>query len=246
MIDQTSHLPLYIQVKEYILKRIASKQYPEGSQLPTEKELMEKLRVGRATVRSALAELEHEGRIYKKRGVGTFVAREPVNFGLEPLISLTYSLDKMGIKSENRFLKKDEIVVRDGILLEGWTAGTRVCHMERLRYAEGFPIAVENSYFLPELFEKIRDADSNASIAHLLLSQEAVQVERLEQRIVLRTPDRGERDVLPVTADDRVIELTRWLYGAGGNVPVNFVKFVIPDSILQYPFSVFDQRAGRG
>lgn len=73
MLDKASYTPLYIQVREYILNRIRMGDYKVGDRLPTEKELMEQLQVGRATVRAALNELEHEGQVEKRHGIGTFV-----------------------------------------------------------------------------------------------------------------------------------------------------------------------------
>ena len=77
MLDKASYTPLYIQVREYILNRIRMGDYKAGDRLPTEKELMEQLQVGRATVRAALNELEHEGQVEKRHGIGTFV-KEPI------------------------------------------------------------------------------------------------------------------------------------------------------------------------
>lgn len=47
MLDKASYTPLYIQVREYILNRIRMGDYKVGDRLPTEKELMEQLQVGR-------------------------------------------------------------------------------------------------------------------------------------------------------------------------------------------------------
>ena len=97
MLDKASYTPLYIQVREYILNRIRMGDYKVGDRLPTEKELMEQLQVGRATVRAALNELEHEGQVEKRHGIGTFVKEPKRELGFEPLISLSHYLDKMGI-----------------------------------------------------------------------------------------------------------------------------------------------------
>lgn len=99
--DSLSRLPLYLQVKNYITSMIDSGDYPADSKLPTEKELMKTLGVGRATVRSALSELEHDGRIYKRHGVGTFVSSNKWMPAFEPIISLTYSLERLGMEIRN-------------------------------------------------------------------------------------------------------------------------------------------------
>ena len=57
---------LYTFVKDHIMKLIISGKYPAHTQLPTEFELMDQLHVGRATVRTALSQLENEGSIYKR------------------------------------------------------------------------------------------------------------------------------------------------------------------------------------
>ena len=99
--DSLSRLPLYLQVKNYITSMIDSGNYPADSKLPTEKELMKTLGVGRATVRSALSELEHDGRIYKRHGVGTFDSSNKWMPAFEPIISLTYSLERLGMEIRN-------------------------------------------------------------------------------------------------------------------------------------------------
>jgi len=50
-----------------------------GDKLPTEFELMEKFNVSRETVRKAIRRLVVEGLVYRKPGVGTFVATERKN-----------------------------------------------------------------------------------------------------------------------------------------------------------------------
>lgn len=51
--------------------------YPEGSRLPTERELVAELSLGRGPIRRALAALEAEGRISRHIGQGTFVGSRP-------------------------------------------------------------------------------------------------------------------------------------------------------------------------
>ena len=109
MIDKRKHIPLYIQLKDEILDKIRNGTYEVDKQIPSEKVLMEEYGVGRATVREALSILVNEGYLYKKQGIGTFVARKQPSLGFEPLISLTYSLEARGIKSVNDVKEKNII-----------------------------------------------------------------------------------------------------------------------------------------
>jgi GntR family transcriptional regulator len=60
------------QVKAHLKERILEGAFAEG-RIPAENELAADLGVSRATVRDALARLEHEGAIYRRQGAGTFV-----------------------------------------------------------------------------------------------------------------------------------------------------------------------------
>lgn len=71
-----SKTPLYISVKNSILKAIQSGEFSKKNQLPTEKILGEKFNVSRATIRSALQSLEDDNVIKKQQGVGTFLTHE--------------------------------------------------------------------------------------------------------------------------------------------------------------------------
>lgn len=236
MIDKNSSVPLYVLVKEYILKLILSGEYPANSKLPTEFELMKKLGVGRATVRSALAQLENEGTIVKKHGVGTFVVERGKAFGFEPFISLSFMLDKIGLKGTNSLVELKKIAVDDGLLSNGWTKGTEVYHIRRLRYAENFPIAIEDFYITEALYGKLDGSDMSTSIAHSLLSKIDMPIGKIDSHIIVREPDEIEIKTLLIKDNSKIVELTRWMYFEGHESPENFVKFVIPLNVLEFPF----------
>jgi len=73
MTKVTSGKTLYEQVVERIKDMIAQGLYPKGSLLPSEKELMEMMGVGRITVREALRILSEAGVIQTVKGKGSFV-----------------------------------------------------------------------------------------------------------------------------------------------------------------------------
>ena len=57
MLDRTSPMPLYHQLKERLVERIASGTWPPESRLPSERELCELFGISRITVRQALDQL---------------------------------------------------------------------------------------------------------------------------------------------------------------------------------------------
>ncbi|HVC15882.1 MAG TPA: GntR family transcriptional regulator [Rhodanobacter sp.] len=66
--------PLYEQVKDYILARIANGTWADGARVPSENDLVENLGFSRMTVHRALRELSADGLLSRIPGVGTFVA----------------------------------------------------------------------------------------------------------------------------------------------------------------------------
>ncbi|MEU3600613.1 GntR family transcriptional regulator, partial [Streptomyces sp. NPDC006798] len=65
--------PLYQQVADAIRQGIEEGEYPPGSPLPSEAQLIEEYQVSRPTVRNAVAALRSEGLIEVRHGKGSFV-----------------------------------------------------------------------------------------------------------------------------------------------------------------------------
>lgn len=74
-------VPLYSQIRQYILDQIASGVWPSEYQIPPERELAEQFSVSRITAKNAVLRLVNEGYLYRHRGKGTFVS------GSKPLSS---------------------------------------------------------------------------------------------------------------------------------------------------------------
>jgi GntR family transcriptional regulator len=75
LINKFSNVPLYSQLKNLVIEKIQSGEYPEESQIPSEQELCEAYDISRPTVRQAISELTSSGYLYKEKGKGTFVSR---------------------------------------------------------------------------------------------------------------------------------------------------------------------------
>lgn len=229
MIDRNKFIPLYIQLKEELLSKIKEGIWELNAQIPTEKELMEEYSIGRATVREALSLLVNEGYLYKKQGIGTFVARKYPSFGFEPLISLTYPLGAMGINPINA-IKDKRIILPDRQLLSKmkWKKARPCFYLERMRYKEGTPIAIEESYFDEEFKKYENTYDLTGSLAKLLIKDLKLTIKKVEQVIIPRTPTAEERLKLNIDDDTLIFDLERWIYIEENTEPFYYLKFIIP------------------
>ncbi len=73
MINKFSSVPLYLQLKDLIIKKIENNEFPANSQIPSEQDLCQMYDISRPTVRQAVSELTNSGYLYKEKGKGTFV-----------------------------------------------------------------------------------------------------------------------------------------------------------------------------
>jgi GntR family transcriptional regulator len=75
-IDTTSSIPVYAQIVDQIKRAIASGAIRLGESLPSLRETAVRLRVNPLTVSKAYKQLEIEGLIETRHGLGSFVAAE--------------------------------------------------------------------------------------------------------------------------------------------------------------------------
>lgn len=235
MIDRNKHIPLYIQLKEELIEKIKNGVWGEKDQIPTEKALIEEYGIGRVTVREALSILVNEGYLYKKHGIGTFVAKKQTSQGFEPLISLTYSLRARGINSNNVVVEKDMITPNKKFISKlKWEAVKPCAFLKRIRYAEKTPIAIEESYFSDEYKNLDEKYDLTGSIAKIILEDLNIKIRKVEQVIVSRLPTREEQEILMIDSDTLVLNLERWIYTEDKKEPSYYLNFIILGNIYSF------------
>lgn len=72
-IDINSSVAVYVQIENHVQFAIASGRLKAGDQLPSVRELSERLNVNPNTVAKAYRDLEVMGLLYTRRGMGVFV-----------------------------------------------------------------------------------------------------------------------------------------------------------------------------
>src|SRR5215471_15185570 len=75
-----SGLPAYQRIQSTIRKRIDAGQLRPGDAVSSERDLAKLHQVSLMTARHALATLEREGLVERRRGIGTFVAAPKIHF----------------------------------------------------------------------------------------------------------------------------------------------------------------------
>ena len=79
---ESSGVPIYVQLREQIMRQLGAGVLAPGDQMPTMREVAVALKIDLNTVRHAYDELERMGAITLVRGRGSFVARPPPVMGV--------------------------------------------------------------------------------------------------------------------------------------------------------------------
>src|SRR5690625_3554418 len=102
--------PIYIQVRELIEDQIINKQLNVDDQAPSTNQLVNFYKINHATVSKGVNQLVEEGILYKKRGIGMFVAegaREIIlekrreSFVNDYIVTLVQEANKLEITDED-------------------------------------------------------------------------------------------------------------------------------------------------
>ncbi|HHX12746.1 MAG TPA: GntR family transcriptional regulator [Clostridiales bacterium] len=150
MLDNSLPISLQYQLYKLLYKKISDGKWPEGFQIPSERELCEEYSVSRITVREAIKTLVQEGYLVRKQGKGTYVSAPKFEQQLTSYFSLSQEIEKRGLQSEFKVFdfRKEEpsISLREIFKLSD---GEKVFVIERLRFIGNKAFAWEKS-IVPE------------------------------------------------------------------------------------------------
>jgi GntR family transcriptional regulator len=146
-LDRRSFKPVYFQLSELIQNQIEDGTLLPGTQIPSERDLMEIFGISRNTVRMAVDSLLRDGLVYRVPTKGTFVASGKMQYGLFGLISFSEDIRLRGLEPGAQLLDFTVIIPSPRIIQAlHLTPGQEVFRIERLRTADGIPMALNTSY----------------------------------------------------------------------------------------------------
>jgi GntR family transcriptional regulator len=151
--------PLYRDLATVLERAIRSGLWKQGDQIPTEGELESQFGASRGTLRAAIAELVRKGLLHRQPGRGTFVLGP--SFGtLERFFRYERMAQDPQIEPRNQVLHRHMVTAdpRAAVAL-GVAAGTELTCVRRLRSHQSEPFLLIDSYFPPDIWHRISDAD---------------------------------------------------------------------------------------
>jgi DNA-binding GntR family transcriptional regulator len=212
-VDRTSRIPLHVQLADQLEHAIHSGELPVGSRLSNELDLAATYGLSRPTVRQAIARLVDQGLLVRKRGVGTQVVgrADHVRRTLE-LTSLYDDLAAQGRRPQTEVLRFGAVgATADVAAALQCQRGDRVLRIERLRSADGEPLALLRNWIPADVLDSGTEPSELAENGlYELMRASGVRMKVAHQTISARpaAPDQarllGEQAGAPLLATTRI------------------------------------------
>jgi DNA-binding GntR family transcriptional regulator len=223
-IDRRSPIPLYFQISRQLEEAVDRGDLSPGERLPNEIELAESLAISRPTIRRALDELVEKGILVRKQGVGTHVTNAQVRRRVA-LTSLFEDLTASGRTPRTKVLRLDTACIdRHGARALGLPADQPIVYCERLRFADGEPLAIMHNWLSPR-FKDITAADLEARGLYQLLGERNGRPEVAKQRITAQPASAAAARLLGIKAHAPLIHMQRTALDSAG-VVMEFAEHV--------------------
>ncbi len=182
-VGRFSTRPLYLQVKDMLVQRIAVGAWKAGAAIPNEIELSRELGISVGTVRKALDEMESERLICRRQGRGTFVIDQTTT---ENAVRFSNIRDPQGLRIGSDMVRCT-IVAATANETEArhlqLRTGEPIFRIHRVRAHDGIPLMVEESIIPQSHFPGLeREGDVSPSIV-VLAHHFGVLLGRAEEKV---------------------------------------------------------------
>ena len=218
MTDTTSHLPLWYQVTESLRARIHGRTPDDPLRLPTEAQLADEYGVAVSTVRQALAALEADGLITRRRRHGTFITD---NAPTHPPLHVLGSVDTILAQQagdEVRVLSR-ALVPTPTALAHHFPAVGSLMEYQRLRLQSGTPLSYAENHLRPEHAAMIATDDLQAApMTELLRDQALIPLARIDNTVEACPAPPRIADLLQIPLASPVLRSTNVTYDTQGHV----------------------------
>ncbi|MBB5790698.1 GntR family transcriptional regulator [Jiangella mangrovi] len=191
----------------------------DGSLLPSERVLSERFGVARMTVRGVINELESQGLVRRVGGRGTFV-QHPTLTHSEIFRSFTEDMRNRGMTpSSQRYRARTRPAPRDVATQLGIEPGDPVHSIERVRTADGVPMALESTNLSARRFPNLLAVMAkDASLYEVLTRVFKVRFESAEQTVSIARLSPVQAGRLDVPAYEPAFAVERRAVDNMGNV----------------------------
>jgi GntR family transcriptional regulator, histidine utilization repressor len=220
--------PLYAGVKQLVLDRIRSGEWPPNHRVPSENELVAELKVSRMTANRALRELASEGELVRIQGVGSFVAERKGHSALFEVRNIAEEIAERGhTHSAQVVLLQGENAspeIADALEL---TIGAPAFHSIIVHSENDVPVQIEDRFVNPGSAPGYLQQDFAAITPNAYLMREA-PLSEAEHVVEAAMPQPWECKLLVILRTEPCLMIRRRTW-SGGRV-VSLARLLYPGS----------------
>lgn len=238
-IESGTSRAIYLQLLEIIEQQTAEKKLLPGDMLPSENEFCQAYGISRTTVRQTLRELEAQGLIVRKRGIGTFIQEQKVSRRLGNLYSFSEDMKKLGLKPGSKVLSF-RLVTRDECKPPVKRFDSeRLIEVQRLRLADGRPLLLERTYLSVELCPNLSwESLENSSLYGLLTERYGLKPERAIETYEAVLMRKDEAQALQCEAGQPAFMLSRSTWDSRDRL-IEYTVSIMPSSRSKFEISMY-------
>ncbi|MEZ2353380.1 histidine utilization repressor [Caballeronia sp. RCC_10] len=207
MAESRRMLPVYEQIKRYVVDRIADGTWKPGDTIPSETELVKEFGVSRMTASRALRELTAERVLTRVQGSGTFVAPRHYESTILEVRNIADEIAARGHRHSARVLRLETSEDAEAIASLDLTAGP-VFHSCIVHCEDGTPIQYEDRYTNPHLFPDYLQQDFTTETPNHYMVRLA-PIQRAEFRIDAQKPNATIRKQLEMEIGEPCLLVSR-------------------------------------
>jgi len=213
-LDSSDPLPLWAQLAGELRRRLSLGDFDDH--FPTEVELAGAFSVSRATVREAIRRLRGEGLLEARRGSGTFVVHRHLDAPILGSSGLAQAITAAGLAEASKVLRVEHAPAGERAAQAlGIKSHALVQWVERLRYADGEPLALDLSAILLDASQRRSFADGDltkGSLYGLLEAHCGLRITGGTEQLRAVSCGPAERKLLRPGRGEGVLEVERVAY----------------------------------
>jgi GntR family transcriptional regulator len=209
---KASFLPLYQQVKDALLKRIAAGEWPPGTFLPNEFDLARDYGVSQGTLRKALNELAAERRVVRYQGKGTAVPTFDADQNLFRFFHLVRDGGRRELPLSRLVAARTAAATRDQAADLDIRPGSPVYRIDRVRLLDDTPVINERLILPCARFpgiEAIGAANLPNTLYDLFQKRFGVTIAQAVERLKAVPADAADAKRLGVPAGHPLLSIRR-------------------------------------
>jgi len=215
-------VPIYVQIRESLRAEITGGILKRGEQLPSENELASRFSVSRMTIRESIEDLVDEGLLYRRHGVGTFVAYPHLQRDHTRLTSFFDKAENEGFQFQAKLLTLEVVLATPKVAHAlDLPVTSNVIRVKTLRYANDVPVTVHDAHIPHTLFAGILNEDLEVQHLWTLFEKCGYRVKRAIQKLEAREATKEVARLMKIKEGAPVLFKERTVYADDGT-PVEF------------------------